>query len=681
MTTSPSSAIRRSSRHNRGQYNKTRYMDDYQVHSAGLAKGNRHNHNSGVSDKDDDVLTGNSQKTTISGNTDDEASPIKDKRINFQTALQMFAAANENKNSIVNKERTPARAIVVLEDEFLNLTPSQLKSPHRVKTANVVTEYQDSDEVLEAITFRLQQGVTPSLNLIQQYLVKFHGTFEINKVQLCRLRERMYQILLRLMDVQYTPNTKNKLPIMSPKATAVIDNATLIGIVTEVLTKSIIASPSKIAEGAKTLNVPDKLLPMLKYIGTSKHTTAYNADDGPYVHELLYKMLHGEVDEEDGGIEDVIQRFRRIARKTKVLNNDSDNDDDGLHTITNDGNRESEDQDQQRIAEDTQGYQLEQSFVLETNEGESYVLALEKCDNEDDSTGATTTGTMVIQGQSTSPTTNQDSMDKDKIIPALDANGDTDGTEQHNPNNSNNNSTNATELPKEASAASIIRCMSSRTEEHSNGQDDDPEDPNKRKLSTTPPDGMSPHKKQRKEQSKTAEEGKNSNVVASSDIQLVVQEGLDMVGQIQDQDNMLNTQHREILLQKVENAYKNNPYLSSEEDDGDEESSKLTDAINAMQGNNQDGSDDPSEDGSLTSDTLSVSTIDTVSNFNSWHPDAEYRREPETDCILGTNHPAYKHVMEVNPSGLHKKVFNAIAYADIIGKKYDSDNANLVHVT
>ena len=61
----------------------------------------------------------------------------------------------------------------------------------------------------------------------------------------------MYHILLRLMDVKYTPNLKNKLPIMSPKATAVIDNATLIGIVTEVLTKSVIASPSKIAEGAK----------------------------------------------------------------------------------------------------------------------------------------------------------------------------------------------------------------------------------------------------------------------------------------------------------------------------------------------------------------------------------------------------------------------------------------------
>ena len=70
MTTSPSSAIRRSSRHNRGQYNKTKYMDDYQVHSAGLAKGNRHNHNSAVSDRDDEVLTGESQKTAVSGDTD-----------------------------------------------------------------------------------------------------------------------------------------------------------------------------------------------------------------------------------------------------------------------------------------------------------------------------------------------------------------------------------------------------------------------------------------------------------------------------------------------------------------------------------------------------------------------------------------------------------------------------------
>ena len=82
MTTSPGTAIRRSSRHNRGQYNKTSYMYDYQVHSAGLAKGNRHNHNSAVSmhskavsDRDDVVLTKESQKTGFGGDTYEELSP------------------------------------------------------------------------------------------------------------------------------------------------------------------------------------------------------------------------------------------------------------------------------------------------------------------------------------------------------------------------------------------------------------------------------------------------------------------------------------------------------------------------------------------------------------------------------------------------------------------------------
>ena len=65
MITSPGTAIRRSSTHNRGQYNKTRYMDDYQVHNAGLAKG-RQNHNSAVSDREDEVVNENSQKITLS---------------------------------------------------------------------------------------------------------------------------------------------------------------------------------------------------------------------------------------------------------------------------------------------------------------------------------------------------------------------------------------------------------------------------------------------------------------------------------------------------------------------------------------------------------------------------------------------------------------------------------------
>ena len=86
MTTSPGTAIRKSFRHTRGQYNKTRYMYDYQMHSVGLAKGNRHNHNSAVSsrskavsDRDDEVLTKESQKTGFGGDADEELSPIEDK--------------------------------------------------------------------------------------------------------------------------------------------------------------------------------------------------------------------------------------------------------------------------------------------------------------------------------------------------------------------------------------------------------------------------------------------------------------------------------------------------------------------------------------------------------------------------------------------------------------------------
>ena len=67
MITSPGTAISKSTRHNHGQYNKTRYIDDYQVHDAGLA---RHNHNSAVSDRDDGGLTGESQKTAVCGDTD-----------------------------------------------------------------------------------------------------------------------------------------------------------------------------------------------------------------------------------------------------------------------------------------------------------------------------------------------------------------------------------------------------------------------------------------------------------------------------------------------------------------------------------------------------------------------------------------------------------------------------------
>ena len=56
------------------------------MHSAGLAKGNRHNHNSAVSmhskavsDRDDVVLTKESQKTGFGGDADEELSPIEDR--------------------------------------------------------------------------------------------------------------------------------------------------------------------------------------------------------------------------------------------------------------------------------------------------------------------------------------------------------------------------------------------------------------------------------------------------------------------------------------------------------------------------------------------------------------------------------------------------------------------------
>jgi hypothetical protein len=55
---------------------------------------------------------------------------------------------------------------------------------------------------MEAIEFRQQQGIQPSFSLIQQYFVHFHGEFKNNNLQLYRLRERMYQILMRIFRCQ-----------------------------------------------------------------------------------------------------------------------------------------------------------------------------------------------------------------------------------------------------------------------------------------------------------------------------------------------------------------------------------------------------------------------------------------------------------------------------------------------
>jgi hypothetical protein len=162
-------------------------------------------------------------------------------------------------------------------------------------------------------------------------------------------------------------------------------------------------------------------------------------------------MLHGQVDEEDGGIEDIIQRYQRIIRKKKVLSNDSDSGDDNVQTMTSNGDKCNEQQDkaQSDIEENAQVYQLEQSFVLETNEYESHESAPDECENEDGSPSAIT---IIRQKQITSLTACQDGVEKDTNIPASDANGDNDGTEQQNSNSSNNSPNNTTDPPKDAPA-------------------------------------------------------------------------------------------------------------------------------------------------------------------------------------------------------------------------------------
>jgi len=124
MTTPPGATIRRSSR----QYNKTIYRDDYQVKTAGLAKGTRRKHSSTVSDGDDVVITGESQKTNISNDKDEEVSPTKGQQGTFQTARQILMNTTMNNNKNRNEKETPARATMLLDDESLDLTSTALSS-------------------------------------------------------------------------------------------------------------------------------------------------------------------------------------------------------------------------------------------------------------------------------------------------------------------------------------------------------------------------------------------------------------------------------------------------------------------------------------------------------------------------------------------------------------------------
>ena len=124
MTTPPGATIRRSSR----QYNKTIYRDDYQVKTAGIAKGTRRKHSSTVSDGDDVVITGESQKTNISSDKDEEVSPTKGQQGTFQTARQILMNTTMNNNKNRNEKETPARATMLLDDESLDLTSTALSS-------------------------------------------------------------------------------------------------------------------------------------------------------------------------------------------------------------------------------------------------------------------------------------------------------------------------------------------------------------------------------------------------------------------------------------------------------------------------------------------------------------------------------------------------------------------------
>ena len=124
MTTPPGATIRRSFR----QYNKTIYRDDYQVKTAGLAKGTRRKHSSTVSDGDDVVITGESQKTNISNDKDEEVSPTKGQQGTFQTARQILMSTTMNNNKNRNEKETPARATMLLDDESLDLTSTALSS-------------------------------------------------------------------------------------------------------------------------------------------------------------------------------------------------------------------------------------------------------------------------------------------------------------------------------------------------------------------------------------------------------------------------------------------------------------------------------------------------------------------------------------------------------------------------
>ena len=62
----------------------------------------------------------------------------------------------------------------------------------------------------------------------------------------------------------------------------------------------------------------------------------------------------------------------------------------------------------------------------------------------------------------------------------------------------------------------------------------------------------------------------------------------------------------------------------------------------------------------LLAESQEVVTVKDI--YTDWNLKAEYSKNPERDVLIMTNHPAFKHHMEVKPKGLHKQAFNFISY-------------------
>ena len=80
----------------------------------------------------------------------------------------------------------------------------------------------------------------------------------------------------------------------------------------------------------------------------------------------------------------------------------------------------------------------------------------------------------------------------------------------------------------------------------------------------------------------------------------------------------------------------------------------------------------------LLAESQEVITVKDI--YTEWNLKAEYSKNPERDVLIMTNHPAFKHHMEVKPKGLHKQVFNFISYYELLAKRYtEADRNKLIH--